>query len=151
MKRYFQLWNTRDIDSIMELFSPDVAYEDGLYAQPFRGREALHSHLTRAGNALPRAYVFVVDDMAEDAQRGRCAVRFHLESTITGNTVPFSKGISFFTLQHRTDGNNGWWLTSGYDLAEPLLKPGNWALWLAGLAGSLQRALFTSRSSVPKK
>ncbi|BAM81594.1 hypothetical protein, conserved [Cyanidioschyzon merolae strain 10D] len=143
--RYFDQWNKREIAGIIPLFAPDVFYEDALYPRALHGREALAEHLTKVARVLPPQLEFVIDDVCEDLERGKCAVRFHLEDRRTGKQVPFSRGTSFFTAKRAPDAPEGWLLTSGWDLPEPLIKAGNVLLAMAGIAARIL-GLFRRRT-----
>ncbi|KAK4530492.1 hypothetical protein CCYA_CCYA04G1349 [Cyanidiococcus yangmingshanensis] len=144
--KYFDRWNSRQIESILPIFAPQVHYEDALYPRPLQNREALYQHLTKAARVLPQYLIFVIDDVCEDPERGRCAVRFHLEDKRSGKRVPFSRGTSFFTAMRAPETPDGWLITSGWDVPEPFLKAGNILLGIAGFAAVISGLARGTRS-----
>ena len=47
IRKYFDAWNRRDMDSACECFSEDCIYDDTQYSDSFQGKVSLKSHLVR--------------------------------------------------------------------------------------------------------
>lgn len=131
---YFDAWNRRDMEAAVALFSEDVTYEDTVYPEVFSGRDELEFHLLRVADALPRSFVFVVDDISSGSDDARAVgVRWHVESN--GSPLPFTRGASFYTFD--SDGN----INTGFDLVEPSIKPGSASLAVLSLASKVLKLL----------
>ena len=130
----FDAWNRRDMEAAVALFSEDVTYEDTVYPEVFSGRDELEFHLLRVADALPRSFVFVVDDISsgsDDARRSVCGGTW-------SRTAPLCllQGAHHST-RFDSDGN----INTGFDLVEPSIKPGSASLAVLSLASKVLKLL----------
>lgn len=137
VERYFDAWNRRDMAAAVACFAPDCSYEDAQYDCPFTGLDALTKHLDRVAAALPRSFVFVVDDLAvseleslSSSEGGRnIGVKWHVENG-DGDALPFTRGCSLYALDEKTG-----LIRTGFDVPEPAaIKTGALELGLASVA-----------------
>ena len=103
---YFDAWNRRDMEAAVALFSEDVTYEDTVYPEVFSGRDELEFHLLRVADALPRSFVFVVDDISSGSDDARAVGGME-----SNGPSAFYKGRIVYTFD--SDGN----INTGFDLS----------------------------------
>jgi len=138
VEEYFAAFNDRDMESAVQCCSEDIQYDDTQYPNAFVGREALLAHLYKVSNALPTTIEFVVDDLAEDKDASpdviKVGVQWHLEnSDKPGQTLPFSRGCSFYTIDRKTN-----LIVKGFDVPEPApLKSGSAGITILSIATKL--------------
>eukprot|EP00746_Dinoflagellata_sp_MGD_P027414 gnl/MRDRNA2_/MRDRNA2_164718_c0_seq1.p1 gnl/MRDRNA2_/MRDRNA2_164718_c0~~gnl/MRDRNA2_/MRDRNA2_164718_c0_seq1.p1 ORF type:complete len:581 (+),score=94.76 gnl/MRDRNA2_/MRDRNA2_164718_c0_seq1:54-1796(+) len=129
IRKYFEAWNKRDMDSACECFAGNCEYEDTQYAGAFSGKAALKQHLIKVADALPSTFAFVIDEIADGGDT--VGVQWHVEND--GQPLPFTRGCSMY----RADPSTGL-LVSGFDVPEPApLKPGSASLAVLSLASKL--------------
>ena len=129
VERYFDAWNTRDMNAAVACFAEDCSYEDTQYKDAFVGKAKLKTHLLRVADCLPKSFEFVVDNLAVSADRTNVGVQWHLENG-DGEALPFTRGCSYY----RLDGTTGL-IIEGFDVPEPaVVKTGSLEL----LGGSLK-------------
>ncbi|KAJ1416557.1 hypothetical protein B484DRAFT_454247 [Ochromonadaceae sp. CCMP2298] len=129
VRRYFEYWNVRDMESAVAVFSDDCVYEDTLYPGAFDGKEALKTHLFRVAVAVPDSFQFIVDTVSEDSSSGTVGVQWHVESA--GNALPFTRGCSMYTVNKQGQ------ITKGFDVPEPTVKSGSLSLGILRQAKNL--------------
>jgi len=120
----------------VDSFAESCSYEDTQYSKAFEGKDALRQHLFRVSAALPKSFVFVIDDMAVDKRKNttKIGVQWHVEND--GVALPFTRGCSFYTVDNR-ESNYGL-ISTGFDVPEPApLKPGGFGLFLLSFASKL--------------
>ena len=128
IRKYFDAWNRRDMETACNCFSEDCVYDDTQYQGAFQGKEALKNHLNRVADALPPSFQFCIDDVADGGDT--VGVQWHVENN--GNALPFTRGCSMY----RADASG--LLVSGFDVPEPApFKPGSASLLLLGVASKL--------------
>jgi len=129
VRKYFDAWNQRDMETACNCFAGDCRYEDTQYAGAFVGKAALKQHLIRVADALPPSFAFCIDDIADAGET--VGVQWHVEND--GQPLPFTRGCSMY----RADPSTGL-LVSGFDVPEPApFKPGSASLSLLSLASKL--------------
>ncbi|GAB4821572.1 hypothetical protein N2152v2_008618 [Parachlorella kessleri] len=134
---YYDNYNTKRIDKIMELMAEDCVYEeyymhaDLVYQDAFVGRAAIAKYFKKVGRLVPSDIKFVVEDITEGGRKA--GVRWHVE--LEGHEFPFSRGVSFYEVNERGQ------IIYARDLVEPTFKPGDSALLGIGLVAPLVRKL----------
>jgi ketosteroid isomerase-like protein len=131
----YAAWNRRDMKSVVACFDDDFQYQDSLYFGIFtKNKDELERHLTHQMDLLPSNSQLIVDHIANDSVRGTIAAQWHVatmnDSETDGNsakkqttaataiTVPFTKGVSFYTINRQTG-----LIATGYRVSEMLVKP----------------------------
>jgi len=143
IEKYFQAWNSRDMESALDCFVEDCTYqtEDPIFVDTFTGKSSLREHLLKNVKALPAACKIILDDLAVDTDapvtpnanieaggssnensstiaRNTIGVKWHLE--VNGVSIPNLRGCSMYTIDSETG-----LLRSGFDVTEaPLKMPG---------------------------
>jgi hypothetical protein len=130
---YYERYNAKRIDDILELLAEDAVYEDLVYQEPFRGRAAISAYLRKVEAIVPPDVRFVVEDIT-DGDPLRCGVRWHVE--LEGGIVfPFSRGTSFYQINEQGQ------IVFARDVVEPTFKPGASALQGIAAVAPLVRRL----------
>jgi len=111
----YDAWNKRDMNGVVNCFDDSFQYQDGQYLGKIGNKQELLQHFTRQIDLLPPKSRLVVDHIAEDTINGNIAAQFHIERS-DGSTVPFTKGVSFYTTKNGR-------ITSGFRVLEMLVKP----------------------------
>ena len=130
---YYENYNSKRIDGILELLAEDCVYEDLVYQEPFVGRDAIAAYLRKVEAMVPSDVRFVVEDITDGDPR-RVGVRWHVELE-GGVVLPFSRGTSFYQL------NDQGQIIFARDIVEPSIKPGSAALRGIALVAPLVRKL----------
>lgn len=118
---FYSAWNRKDVDTAMSFFSPSITFYDAQYAKPFVGAAQVRAYLQECADSLP-GWQFIIDDYAEDLERGRLGLRWHVEDS-SELPLPFpSNGLSF--LEFGPDG----YIAVCRDMVEPTLKTGAFQL-----------------------
>jgi ketosteroid isomerase-like protein len=129
IRKYFEAWNRRDMETACDQFADECSYEDTQYAGAFTGKDALKSHLFRVADALPPTFEFCIDDVADGGDT--VGVQWHVENG--GVELPFTRGCSMYKADPRTG-----LLISGFDVPEPApFKPGSASLALLSVASKV--------------
>ncbi|PSC68605.1 polyketide cyclase [Micractinium conductrix] len=137
VRAYYDRYNARDIDGVLDLMAEDVYYHDMIYEDAFCGLPELTAYFKKVEALIPDDVRFVVEDLTEGDPR-RCGVRWHVELTDDrGQSVefPFSRGVSFYEV------NDQGKIIYARDCVEPALKPGSSALGGIGVIAPLVRKL----------
>lgn len=72
---YYENYNNKDIDGVLQLIAEDVVYEDLIYQEPFRGRDAVKAYFDKIERLVPKDIKFVVEDIT-DGDPKRVGVRW---------------------------------------------------------------------------
>ena len=72
---YYENYNNKDIDGVLQLIAKDVVYEDLIYQEPFRGRDAVKAYFEKIERLVPKDIKFVVEDIT-DGDPKRVGVRW---------------------------------------------------------------------------
>lgn len=115
VEKCFDAFNQRDLKGIMECFEEDCAYEDTLFDGGASDKKELQGRFQRALDTAP--IKVIVDTIASCPTTGKIGARWHLE-TESGNSLPFSKGCSFYTTNMETGK-----IQTGFRVMETPLKP----------------------------
>jgi len=143
VRAFFAAFNERDVDAAVALLDEDVVYEDLIYADPFRGRAAVASHLEETMRVLPPGMAFVLVDTSPSADGTRCGSLWKV--TLDGIDFPFGRGTSF----HRIDPASGR-MVYAVDVPEPApTKPGGSALSAISAIAALVRVTGYTKSQGP--
>eukprot|EP00889_Picochlorum_renovo_P007470 jgi/Picre1/34500/NNA_001968.t1 len=121
---YYDNYNEKRIDKVLELFDDDVEYQDLIYQDAFKGKQELEAYFKKIGELVPKDIRFVVDDITE-GDENKCGVLWHveIESEKEGMVeLPFSRGVSFYRL------NNQGRIIFARDIVESPFKPGESSL-----------------------
>jgi hypothetical protein len=137
---YFEAWNERDMDRASAVFTDDVTYDDTAFAQPFRGKDSLKSHLQTCGEKFPSSFAFKIDRVfgrsvnIDTEERSTIAVQWHVEAN--GRPLAYARGSSFYTLS--ADGSK---IQDGIDFVEAAgpIKPGLVRLYTETIIYSVQQ------------
>lgn len=129
IRKYFDAWNRRDMETACAQFADECSYEDTQYAGAFTGKEALKSHLFKVADALPPTFEFCIDEVADGGDT--VGVQWHVENG--GVELPFTRGCSMYKADPQTG-----LLVSGFDVPEPApFKPGSASLALLSVASKV--------------
>ncbi|XP_047324123.1 uncharacterized protein LOC124927711 [Impatiens glandulifera] len=135
VRSFYEGINHRDLSSVEDLIAFDCVYEDLIFAQPFVGRKAILEFFEKFIDSISSDLVFVIDDISQQ-DNSAVGVTWHLEWK--GRSFPFSKGCSFYRLDHINGGNLQ--IIYGRDCVEPAIKPGEFALIaISGVTWLLQK------------
>ena len=116
----YQAWNARDMQAVVKCFARDFTYHDGQYRGSFTNQSELQRHFASQAQLLPsRDCQMVVDHMAVDVVRRHVATQWHVQRSSTGDKVPLTSGISFYTLTKK-DGTK---IATGRRVSEMWIKP----------------------------
>jgi ketosteroid isomerase-like protein len=117
--KYFDAWNQRRMHEAIQCFTPDVTYYDLQYSHPMIGTLQMEQHLHKVAESLPRGFQFVIDDVIVDEHDLKVGLQWHVENH--GQTLPFTRGCSFYHLLSSSD----YKIQRGLDIPEPaVIKPG---------------------------
>lgn len=130
---YYDSYNRKDIAGVLDLIAEDCVYEDLIYQEPFRGREAIAAYFDKIERLVPSDIKFVVEDITDGDPR-RVGVRWHVELEGVAQ-FPFSRGVSFY----ETDAEGR--IVFARDIVEPTLKPGAASLKAISVLAPLVRRL----------
>lgn len=72
---YYENYNDKNIEGVLELIAEDVVYEDLIYQEPFRGRDAVKAYFNKIEQLVPKDIKFVVEDIT-DGDPKRVGVRW---------------------------------------------------------------------------
>jgi nicotinamide mononucleotide adenylyltransferase len=72
---YYENYNNKDIAGVLQLIAEDVVYEDLIYQEPFRGRDAVKAYFDKIERLVPKDIKFVVEDIT-DGDPKRVGVRW---------------------------------------------------------------------------
>lgn len=137
VEQFYTCYNAGDVDGLMQLFAEDCEYHDMIYAQPFKGHEAVRAFFTKCGQIIPSDCKFAIDAITDGDSR--CVgVKWHLD--LAGNEFPFSRGVSFYELDDQGR------ILRARDIVESAIKPGGVALRAIGLVTPLIRKLGPAAS-----
>ena len=131
--KYYDSYNNKRIDQVLRLIAEDCVYEDLIYQEPFRGREAIAGYFEKIERLVPKDIKFVVEDIT-GGDDGKCGVRWHVELE-DGTVFPFSRGVSFYEI------NKAGEIVFARDIVEPAIKPGAAALQGISVVAPLVRRL----------
>ncbi|EFJ41351.1 hypothetical protein VOLCADRAFT_98696 [Volvox carteri f. nagariensis] len=131
--RYYEAYNSGDLDTIASLLAPDVSYHDMIYEDPFVGRDEVLNYLKKVRRTVPADLQFVIEDVTDGDPRA-VGITWHVECG-DGVVFPFSRGCSFYTLNPRGQ------ITTARDLVESAAKPGSTALKLLAALTPVVRQL----------
>ena len=93
-RRFYDSWNRGDVADAGECLDDNVEFLDANNKRPFYGKREVVKYLQDCSDAL-NGWQFVIDDSAEDKQRNRLGLKWHVEDS-KGNPLPFpSRGLSF--------------------------------------------------------
>lgn len=126
--QFFQAWNERDFNALINQFADDCTFEDANYPGPFEGKDAINRHFRLLADTTTSQQQFVLDNMAVTS--AKVGVLYHLEEN--NEVVPDSRHSSFFTL----DEDSGL-ITSVFDTVEPSSKTGAADLAVLAVVGKL--------------
>jgi len=130
--KFYEAYNSGDIDTIASLMDDDVEYHDMIYEEPFRGREEVVAFMRKVRDTVPSDLKFVVDDITA-GDPSKVGVMWHVEIG-DGTVFPFSRGCSFYTVNAQGR------IVQARDLVESAAKPGAGALkGLAAVAPLIRR------------
>lgn len=130
---YYENYNAKRIDRILDLLADDCVYEDLVYQEPFKGREEIGAYLRKVEAMVPPDVKFVVEDVTS-GDSNRVGVRWHVELE-GGIVLPFSRGVSFYELNDKGQ------IAFARDVVEPVIKPGEAALRGISVVAPLIRKL----------
>lgn len=136
---YYENYNEKRIDKVLELFDEQVEYQDLIYQDSFKGKEELAAYFKKIGALVPSDIRFVVDDITE-GDENKCGVLWHveIESEREGMVeLPFSRGVSFYRL------NDQGRIIFARDIVESPFKPGESSLGGITAVAPLIRKLGT--------
>ncbi|KIY98255.1 hypothetical protein MNEG_9707 [Monoraphidium neglectum] len=133
VRRFYEAYNTRDLDVIQSLIADDISYHDLVYEEPHEGREGVMAWLEKVRKYAPDDLKFVIEDITE-GDPFRAGVQWHVECG-DGVFFPFSRGCSFIRVNERGQ------IVSVRDVVEPSIKPGDSTLQLLGSLTPLIRSL----------
>jgi len=130
---YYALYNCRDIEGVVHLIADDCTYEDLIYQDPFKGKDAIRAYFEKIDSIIPEDVKFCVEDISDGSDR--CVgVRWHVELDGVGE-FPFSRGVSFYEINEKGQ------IVFARDIVEPTFKPGAAALKGIALIAPLVRRL----------
>jgi hypothetical protein len=116
-REFYDAWNHGDIHRAAQRLAPDVEFWDANNSEPFRGRAATTKYLEDCADALP-GWQFIITDYAEDAERNRLALTWHVVDS-EQRALPFpTKGLSFIVF------NDLGQMQFCTDVPEPTVKAG---------------------------
>ena len=117
---YYQNYNEKRIDKVLELIDEGCEYQDLIYQEPFRGKEEISAYFDKIERLVPDDIKFVVEDIT-DGDGLKVGVRWHVELEGVAE-FPFSRGVSFYEINEQGK------IVFARDIVEPALKPGSAAL-----------------------
>eukprot|EP00977_Amphora_coffeiformis_P027615 scaffold34624_cov132-Amphora_coffeaeformis.AAC.1 len=127
---YFDAWNRRDMKAAVNAFADDVTYDDTAFPEPFQGKDKLKAHLILCADCFPDSFSFRVDDYVVSSHQ--VGIQWHVENN--GRTLPYTRGCSFYQLNHQG------LILNGVDFVEPSgpIKPGTLDVWKKTIIAQLQ-------------
>lgn len=63
---FYDAWNRRDIDAAMSTIAEDCVYEDVVFQDPFKGKEAIRDYFADIVKYLDKEVQFKIDDISQD-------------------------------------------------------------------------------------
>lgn len=69
--KYYELYNSRRLDQVVELIADDCEYQDLIYQDPFRGKAEIRAYFEKIGAIIPDDVRFVVEDITGGADDDR--------------------------------------------------------------------------------
>ena len=114
---FYSAWNDKDVEKAMGYMADSITFVDAQYPRPFSGSAAVRAYLQDCADSLP-GWAFIIDDFAEDAERRRLGLRWHVEDS-SRLPLPFpTDGLSM--LEFDASGR----ITVARDMVEPTVKAG---------------------------
>ena len=127
VESFFQAWNNRDLNTLVDQFAEDCTFEDATYPGPFDGKDAINRHFRLLADATTTQ--FVLNEIAVGAD-DKIAVQYRLEED--NEILPYSRHCAFYTLDQETG-----LITSVFDTVEPESKSGATDLAVLSIVGKL--------------
>eukprot|EP00611_Tribonema_gayanum_P011608 TRINITY_DN2190_c0_g1_i2.p1 TRINITY_DN2190_c0_g1~~TRINITY_DN2190_c0_g1_i2.p1 ORF type:complete len:148 (-),score=41.84 TRINITY_DN2190_c0_g1_i2:135-578(-) len=129
---FYDSWNNRDVEKAISHFADDVYFVDAQYSKPFNGRSEVKAYLQECADSLP-GWKFIIDDYAEDAQRRKVGLKWHVSDT-SGINLPFpTNGLSFLEF------DESGLIIGCTDMVEPTVKTGVFQLPLLRFVSKVLR------------
>ena len=114
---FYDAWNNGDASLAASLCAENVEFWDANNPEPFRGRKAVKAYLQDCVDALS-GWKFVIDDYAQDLERNKLGLYWHV-SNRRGGSLPFpTRGLSFMEF------DSAGLILSCTDIPEPTVKAG---------------------------
>jgi steroid delta-isomerase-like uncharacterized protein len=63
--KYYDAYNSGDIDTIASLLAEDCSYHDMIYEEPFKGRQEVVDYLKKVRAIVPDDLKFVIEDITD--------------------------------------------------------------------------------------